>query len=97
MIIAKIVLFVIIFFCLGILVLPSTVSLLVGEHAFYNLSRGYGSRCIKCHADVYDELEHSANHSTVDGANGLSGEECLACHRANTTITYAQGGRSSFW
>jgi len=82
---------------LGVLVLPSTTSLFAGQHLWYDLSYGKSVPCVKCHADVYDELEHSANHSMVDGKAGVDGGECLICHRANTSITYASvsGGYST--
>lgn len=73
----------------GLIVLPSTVNLFAGGHSFYNLNQGYESRCIKCHADIYDELKASTNHSAVDGSYGWSGEECQVCHRANTSITFS--------
>ncbi|HID43516.1 MAG TPA: hypothetical protein EYP30_07065 [Archaeoglobaceae archaeon] len=80
---------------MGMVVLPSAVSLFAGEHYFYNIDEGYGSKCIKCHADIYEELKNSANHSRVDGSNGFSGEECTACHRSNTSVTYASGETNS--
>ncbi len=84
-----------IIFTVGLLVLPSTVNLFAGGHSFYNLNQGYESRCIKCHADIYDELKAGSNHSTVDGDEGWSGEECLGCHRANTSITFANATTGS--
>jgi hypothetical protein len=89
MAIARMILVTTVIFTLGMLVLPSTINLLAGGHAFYNLEQGYGNKCVKCHADIYEELKTGANHSTVDGETGLSGEECLGCHRANLSITYA--------
>jgi len=75
---------------LGIVVLPYSVSLFTGQHTWYELSEGYGSKCVKCHADIYGELKESANHSSLDGDIGdVSGEECYVCHRANESITYA--------
>ncbi|MFO7966589.1 MAG: hypothetical protein R6U44_03215 [Archaeoglobaceae archaeon] len=76
-------------FTMGMVVLPTTVSLLAGQHTFYEVNEGYESRCVKCHADIYEELKGGSNHSTVDGQSGFSGKECLGCHRANVTITYA--------
>ncbi|MFP3909162.1 MAG: hypothetical protein ACLFVI_06040 [Archaeoglobaceae archaeon] len=81
-------------FTMGLVVLPTTVSLLAGQHSFYETNEGYESRCIKCHADIYEELKGGANHSTVDGSSGLSGKECLACHRANVSITYANASKN---
>ncbi len=76
---------------LGIVALPYAVSLFAGQHTWYDLSGGYGSKCVKCHADIYGELEASANHSSLDGSDirDISGEECFVCHRANESIKYA--------
>lgn len=85
-------LLVITLFTMGLVVLPTTVSLLAGQHSFYEINEGYESRCIKCHGDIYEELKGGTNHSThskVDGSSGFSGKECLGCHRANVSITYA--------
>ncbi len=87
--IIKIIIITFIILATGLVVLPSTVNLFAGEHSFYNIENGYGSRCIKCHADIFDELKAGANHSTVDGEEGWSGEECMGCHRANASITFA--------
>ncbi len=76
-------------FTMGLVVLPTTVSLLAGQHSFYEVNEGYESRCIKCHADIYEELRSGSNHSTIDGSNDFSGQECFGCHRANVSITYA--------
>jgi len=77
-------------FSIGFLVLPSATSLFAGQHLWYDLSYDKSVPCVKCHADVYDELKLSANHSMVDGEAGLDGGECLICHRANASITYAE-------
>jgi hypothetical protein len=76
---------------IGIIALPYAASLFVGQHVWYDLGEGYGSKCVKCHADIYGELEASANHSSLDGSaiGDVSGAECLVCHRANESITYA--------
>ncbi len=80
---------------IGFLVIPSTVSVFSGEHLWYDLSTPYGEKCLKCHADIYDELTAGASHDTVDGNPGFSGTECYYCHRANASITYANGSLSS--
>ncbi len=68
---------------LGVLVLPSTLSLFAGEHYWYNLSgAGNDVPCVKCHADVYEEL-----HSSISGPH--KDLKCEDCHRANKSITYA--------
>ena len=86
---AKGILIVVIIATIGILVLPSTISLFQGSHLWYNLSGGYGEKCLKCHADIYDEMTQSSYHDTVDGSSGVSGRECYVCHRANVSIVYA--------
>ncbi len=76
----KAVLITIIVFALGVIVLPNTVSLFAGEHYWYNLSgTGNNVPCVKCHADVYEELKLSAHRNL----------RCEDCHRANKSITYA--------
>jgi hypothetical protein len=89
----KIVLIITLFFSLGVLVLPSTLSLFAGQHFFYNLESGYGSKCIKCHADIFDELSAGAYHNGIGGVS--SGEECLVCHRVNTSIVYANASTNT--
>lgn len=81
---------------IGLVVLPTTVSLLAGQHSFYEVNEGYESRCIRCHADIHEELKSGANHSTVDGGDigEWSGKECQGCHRANVSITYANASRN---
>lgn len=79
---------------MGLVVLPTTVSLLASQHSFYKVNEGYESRCIKCHADIYEELKGGSNHSTIDGSSGFSGKECLSCHRANVSMTYANASKN---
>ncbi|MCW3140788.1 MAG: cytochrome c3 family protein [Methanophagales archaeon] len=79
----KIILMAIAVVAIGIFALPSTMSLLSGQHTWYDLG-GAGVPCEKCHADVHAELsDQTAYHSSFD---------CYACHRANKTIQYAAGG-----
>ncbi len=76
----KALLITIIAFALGVLVLPSTLSIFAGEHYWYNLSGSENDvPCEKCHADVYEELQLSAHRDL----------RCEDCHRANRSITYA--------
>lgn len=93
--IIKIIMITSIIFTMGLVVLPSTVNLFAGGHSFYNIDQGYEDRCVKCHANIYDELKAGANHSTVDGNDGWSGEECMGCHRANVSITFANATANS--
>ena len=80
----------------GILVLPNTVSLFAGQHYWYNLSAdGNQVPCQKCHADVFEELNNSVFHTHWgSGAYPNPGNadqyDCEACHRSNTSVTYAQ-------
>lgn len=81
---------VLIFFFLGIFALPATVSLFAGQHVWYDLgAEGNQVPCVKCHADVADELEAGGHHKDLysDDIN----EACDACHRGNTSMTYASG------
>jgi hypothetical protein len=63
----------------AIFVVPAIQSLFAGQHSFYDLKGGFGDKCLKCHADVYDELTGSGHHKKIAGA--ASGEECTVCHR----------------
>jgi hypothetical protein len=83
----KMILLFMIFCFLGIFALPSTMSLFAGQHAWYDLESGYGSKCVKCHADIYGELYEGGHHKNIAGV--ADGEECLVCHRANESIFYA--------
>ena len=69
----------------------NTASLFVGQHYWYNLSAGYNERCLKCHADIFDEMSLTPHHRLVDGEAGLSGKECYVCHRSED-VTYGQSG-----
>ena len=83
---------------IGILAMPSTISLFAGQHTWYNISGEHELPCSKCHAEVFYELENSAFHKW----NGYNWSEnpkgkpdntaCYGCHRANASITYADVG-----
>ncbi len=76
----KTILLTIIVFAVGVLILPNTVSLFAGQHYWYNLSgSGNDVPCVKCHADVYEELKLGVHRNL----------RCEDCHRANKSITYA--------
>ncbi|MDY6959819.1 MAG: hypothetical protein SVK08_11765, partial [Halobacteriota archaeon] len=70
----------------GIFALPSTVAMFGGQHNWYNLEpAGNDVPCVKCHADIYDELYNSVGpHDEM---------ECWYCHRTSnlTGYTYASG------
>jgi len=90
----------------GIIAMPSTISLFAGQHAWYNIS-GEGNEvpCVKCHADVYEEFKQSDVHKTLAEGSGAKSwdfgtdyevnKACGACHRAAYEelgkITYAEG------
>lgn len=67
----------------AIFVVPAIQSLFAGQHSFYDLEGGFGSKCLKCHADVYDELTGGGHHKNIAGAG--SGEECTVCHKADVS------------
>ncbi len=83
----------------GMVVLPYTVSLLAGEHCWYNLSsRGNDVPCEKCHADVKEEMEQLVGPHTNE--TGYGRMKCEYCHRvfpithknaSFETYTYASG------
>jgi len=69
---------------IGIFVLPITVSLFAGQHAWYNLEP-YGSQvlCEKCHADIGDEMVSTGAHKDFP---------CENCHRTDADVgSYARG------
>lgn len=77
-------------FSLSIYLFPSTVSLFPGEHLWYDLEQeGTGVPCIKCHADIYDELNNSVYHKVWGDPNKADDQDCYTCHTINQSITYA--------
>jgi len=85
----------------GILAMPSTISLFAGQHTWYNLTKDE-LPCRKCHAEVFQELQNSAFHKWNGGGFGQGGDDvvvdniaCYGCHRANASITYADVGSSA--
>jgi hypothetical protein len=75
---------------IGILGLPSTVSLFSGQHAWYNLSpKGNDVPCEKCHADIVAEMDALVGPHT--GETGYGRFECEYCHRIFEIYTYASG------
>ena len=85
----------------GMFALPSTVSLFSGQHQWYDISGSNALPCKKCHADVYEELCSSGFHKWNGGnfSQGGSGTPddaaCYGCHRANSSVTYANIGTSA--
>ena len=84
----------------GIIAMPSTISLFAGQHTWYNISGDNDLPCRKCHADVFAELEQSAFHkwsSSLQAGQGTGTPDntaCYGCHRANASIQYANVGTS---
>ena len=84
---------------MGIVALPYAVSLLTGQHTWYDISSEEYNQipCKKCHADVYEEMMSmeplskklagsSSPHSYMD-------ENCELCHRTcfNNTFSRSSG------
>lgn len=88
----RLVLGTIVFLAVGVLVLPPTVSLFVGQHDWYDIdATGNQIPCQKCHADVFAELNNSPYHKGW-GTSGVADEDdCRGCHQANQSIAYASG------
>jgi|Deesub1362A_J573_1020465.scaffolds.fasta_scaffold00267_43 hypothetical protein len=89
----RLALLIVVVLALGFLVLPSTVSLFAGQHDWYDIdTAGNQIPCQKCHADIYVELNGSPYHKGWGTSNTTADEgDCVACHQANTSITYANG------
>lgn len=80
---------------IGIIVLPSTVSIFSGQHQWYYLDNpGSDVPCQKCHADIYEELNLSSLHKKWGDPSVADTADCEACHRGNTSVTYANASAS---
>ncbi len=75
--IARILLVAVSFLAIGILVLPSTLAPFAGMHTFYYKE---ALPCEKCHADVADEFQSSANYHPP-GSTYPVWEACVLCHQ----------------
>ncbi len=64
----------------GLFALPNALSLFSGQHSFDKA--GNGTICVKCHSDVYAELESSSYHTFTRG--GSPEERCKVCHSSGT-------------
>lgn len=73
---------------IGILVLPSTMTLFSGQHDWYDTAGKIS--CKKCHADIFDEIQNTAEHTTL--MIGNTNDACYECHRVNASMSYAEGG-----
>ena len=94
--ISKFILLTIILLAIGLVVMPSTVSLFHGQHIWYNISgNGNNVPCQKCHADVYEEMR-----TTIGPHTGETGYvfDCQLCHRATgfNGLQYATVNKSSY-
>ena len=80
----RIIVMITVFLVIGVIALPSTISLFAGQHLWYGID-AYGNDvpCVKCHADVEDELRLSGHHSAL---------YCEDCHRG-MSINYSSGYR----
>lgn len=82
---------------IGVVVLPSTVSIFLGQHDWYYLENpGSDVPCQKCHADIYEELNLSQLHKHWGNPNVADTSDCEACHRGNSSITYANASAGQY-
>jgi nitrate/TMAO reductase-like tetraheme cytochrome c subunit len=92
----RIVLLTMVVAALGIVALPSTISLFSGQHTWYDVSYvDFTSHttvpCKKCHADVYEEMATHIGPHTESGIPGLRVPMyCEDCHRV--FYNYSAGG-----
>ena len=88
--VGKLVLIMIALFAIGVLVLPSTVSLFAGQHLWYDINaEGNDIPCVKCHADIAEELKNDPFHRGFSSTGDIN-RDCEVCHRG-VNITYAIG------
>ena len=93
----KIFLFLFTIFMIGVIALPSTLSIFLGQHNWYYLDNPTSDvPCQKCHADIYEELNQSSYHTNWGVAKKADTKDCEACHRGNTSINYADSYQSQF-
>jgi len=87
---------------IGLLALPQTFALFVGQHNWYDTTTAdNGIPCQKCHADVWQEI-YSTQGGAGDGVNSAhraqtSDGGCQACHMtvapANEGLTQGPNGQ----
>ncbi|MCZ7355998.1 MAG: hypothetical protein O8C66_08445 [Candidatus Methanoperedens sp.] len=64
-------------------VIPNTLSLFSGGHAYYNIdANGSQVPCQKCHGDIQIEIHTGSIHSNFT---------CADCHRVQNGVQYASG------
>jgi hypothetical protein len=65
----------------GLFVLPETIALFTGQHDFYDTTTvGNGVNCLKCHADIRDELNRVSAVNTYHRFGFDDARMCEACH-----------------
>lgn len=75
---------------LGIFVLPETIAMFTGQHDFYDTTLpGNGVNCLKCHADIRDELNRPSQVNTYHRFGFDDARMCEACHM--TTAPQLEG------
>jgi hypothetical protein len=78
---SRIVLLGIAFVAIGMFILPETVAMFVGQHDFYDTTTaGNGVNCLKCHADVRDELNRPSNVNLLHRFGFNDARMCEDCH-----------------
>lgn len=66
---------------IGLFILPETLALFVGQHDFYDTTAsGNGIDCLKCHADVRDELNRASAVNTLHRFGYSDARMCEDCH-----------------
>jgi hypothetical protein len=75
--IEKIALVAFVLLALGILILPSTVTLFAGQHTWYYKE---ALPCEKCHADIADEFRSASNYHPP-GSTYPIWQACVLCHQ----------------
>lgn len=81
----KVVLLGIAIVAIGLIALPQTLALFVGQHDFYDTTKqDIGVPCLKCHADIATELSQPSQvnslHNNQGGGGGGPTNGCAACH-----------------
>ncbi len=81
----------------GLLALPQTLALFVGQHNWYDTTTAEnGVPCAKCHADVVQEINAGTSQVNVFHRTQTSDGGCQACHMTapqfETGVTQGPGG-----
>ncbi len=79
----KIIWLILALFGVSVWYIPNTVSLLSGQHSFYNLdANGSQVPCRKCHGDISAALHNGYVHNNFT---------CDSCHRVKMGVQFASG------